>query len=63
MKSRFAVFAGEKYYPAGGYYDFKTATITLKEAEEFVKASGDNFDWYQIVDLEKHAIVYTLNLW
>lgn len=62
---RYLVFAGDAYYPAGGWDDFREAFNTLDEAKEYAetirrknasfdhKRVYDTFDWQQIVDLEK----------
>lgn len=60
---RFAIFAGDSYYPAGGWDDFQSSYANLSEAVGAVvklpktsyfskiKIGNDTFDWYHIVDL------------
>lgn len=58
MQKRFILFAGDHYYPEGGWDDFQGFFDTAEEA--FAKAkekiifednSGSySFDWYNVVD-------------
>lgn len=48
--SRFLLFAGNDYYPAGGWGDFKGDFDTQEEAEAFLANSTQKFDWKQIID-------------
>lgn len=50
MIKRWAVFAGENYYPCGGMGDFQASFDTQEEAETFSK--GLNRDWIEIEDME-----------
>jgi len=43
----YLVFAGDNYYPLGGFHDFQGAFGDLDEAREF--AEGMSFDWWHIV--------------
>ena len=56
----FLVFAGEHYYPNGGWGDFQSAHETAKEAQDaaVVRALADDYDWIQIVDLRSMEIVW-----
>jgi hypothetical protein len=60
---RYAVFAGDYYYPAGGWSDFRSAHATEPEALEAAidaMTSGHEYtrpDWWQVVDLETMEIV------
>ena len=58
-KGRYAVFAGETYYPDAGwlghYASFDTFELARKSAEELVTVH--HFDWWQIVDLYSQKIV------
>lgn len=49
----FALFAGEDYYPIGGYGDWKGTYSTLEKAQ---KAIDPSCDWYHIVNLESGEI-------
>jgi hypothetical protein len=56
---RYLVFAGQEYYPSGGWDDFHDSFDDLeqarKAANEWVSDSG--FYWWQIVDLTVGTIV------
>lgn len=45
---RFLLFAGETYYPGGGWDDFVDDYDTLEEAEAKAKTLKEN--WWDIVD-------------
>ncbi len=52
---RYLVFTGSKYYPSGGWDDFRGTFDTVEEAQKALLPSGtglncQSFDWYQIVD-------------
>ncbi len=52
--ARYALFAGETYYPGGGYHDFVGAFDTLEEAID--KGKSDSYaDWWHIVDKQTDA--------
>jgi hypothetical protein len=60
---RFAVFAGDHYYPAGGMYDFKKSFNTQEEAElykeELLSREGKGMffsppDWVVIEDMNSY---------
>jgi len=53
---RFAVFSGERFYPSGGWYDYRSSYDTLDEAVE-APTSGD---WRHIVDQMTGQIVVIL---
>lgn len=44
----FHVFAGDKYYPAGGMLDYKTRVDTLEEALRYI--ANNDFDWWHITN-------------
>lgn len=53
---RYLVFAGDQYYPAGGWEDFMGAFVTLEEAQDYYeKLTGT--DWKQLVDLETQTVL------
>lgn len=56
MTKRFLLFAGENYYPCGGWADFISAFPCMEEA---VSAAHKLIDcnWWHIVDLEEGAVV------
>ncbi len=46
---KYALFAGESYYPSGGWGDFVDSFDTVAEAEA---AIPENSDWYEVVNLK-----------
>jgi hypothetical protein len=46
---RFLVFAGDSFYPAGGWDDLQGDYETLKEARESLSVKRP-YDWHHIVD-------------
>jgi len=54
----FALFAGENYYPAGGWQDLVGVFPTLEEAQAALQGLDEySREWYQIVDLAKGEMV------
>lgn len=60
---RYLLFAGDEYYPAPGWHDFKNSYESVEQG----KAAGENFisenavyqfDWFHIVDASTGSIVY-----
>ena len=45
---RYLLFAGDKYYPYGGWEDFK-GSFDL-ETSALVAAANEAADWWQVVD-------------
>ncbi len=54
---RYAVFAGERYYPSGGWNDFEGAFESLAEAEAEGEKHTDVLGWFHIVDMTDGTIV------
>jgi hypothetical protein len=56
---RYCVFAGNDYYPAGGWHDFRLSRDTLEQAvaaaEELMEEL--QLSWWQIFDLDQRRIV------
>jgi hypothetical protein len=50
--NRFLLFAGDAYYPGGGWEDFVKAFPTLEEVQQAGKEIGRR-QWWHIVDLEQ----------
>jgi hypothetical protein len=46
---RFLLFAGDTYYPLGGWGDYKGSFPTLEEALK--AAAANSWDWFHVVDL------------
>jgi hypothetical protein len=59
---RYVLFAGDRYYPAGGWHDYKgrfdSQRSALKAADAGLK-TGDHrgWEWYQVVDLENGGVI------
>lgn len=53
---RFGVFAGQDYYPLGGWADFKASFDTAEEARDYIDYTYQAWDWYEIVDLTTGTI-------
>lgn len=56
----FALFYGDRYYPDGGWGDFKgffQSTDLAKNHLAQVIADGKTFDWYEIVHVETGLLV------
>lgn len=51
---RYLLFAGDFYYPAGGFSDF---IDSYKSIEEIKEDKLHDYDWYEIVDLKTYEIV------
>jgi hypothetical protein len=49
---RFVLFAGETYYPSGGWGDFNGSFDTIEEARAAESIAESGGDWTQIIDLE-----------
>lgn len=56
MLKAYLVFAGDDYYPAGGWDDFKADVDTYKEAVEIARrAIEQGHSWTQIIHEKKAA--------
>lgn len=51
---RFLLFAGDSYYPIGGWRDIKGSADTIEEAQ---KLNNNYYDWWHIVDSVSGDIV------
>ena len=52
---RYLLFAGDEYYPAGGWQDYRGRFNSLNEA---IKAAAKlTWGWWQIVNLETGKII------
>ena len=62
MLEKFALFAGQNYYPGGGWEDFVGMYESLEEAREaFYKSGKDSvipYEWGHVVDLENQVVVW-----
>lgn len=49
---RYLLFAGDTYYPAGGWGDFVYQFADLEEAKLYASEKLNRRKWWHIVDLE-----------
>lgn len=58
----FALFAGDQYYPRGGWEDCQGVFATQEAAEaRFHQGQHyDDFDWGHVVDLSRQTVVVRL---
>lgn len=54
---KYLIFAGDCYYPYGGWGDYVGSAGTLEDA--LTTAANHKGDWWQIVDAETYQIVKT----
>ena len=58
----FILFAGQDYYPGGGWEDFVGMYESLEEAREaFYKSNDDSvipYEWGHVVDLKNQVVVW-----
>lgn len=63
-ENKYYLFAGETFYPEGGFYDFRNSFDTLEEAkkagEEFISFEEISFGWCHIVF--RNQIILTLTI-
>ena len=52
---RYLLFAGDTYYPSGGWSDFQASFDTMLEAQEAGPLCGG--DWWHVVDTESNRVV------
>jgi hypothetical protein len=57
---RYLVFAGDTYYPAGGFKDFKAGYATCEGAVGYAAGfvSAGTCTWAHVYDTEAHTIVF-----
>lgn len=57
---RYMVFAGDTYYPSGGFKDFQCDFDVLENAVSFAKEKlGDNDGWAHIIDTaDSSSVLY-----
>lgn len=49
---KYLVFAGDNFYPEGGWKDFIGKANSLEEAEKHLLALTFDHDWFEIIELE-----------
>lgn len=64
IEPNFLLFAGDNYYPRGGYEDLVAKAATEDELRDIIKANEEmprygsgRFQWWQIVNAKTHVIV------
>ena len=56
--NNYLLFAGDNYYPSGGWEDFIGSFSTQEEAQDVgADKIEDEFNWYHVVDLSSGNIV------
>lgn len=53
----FALFAGDTYYPMGGWEDFQGVFDTVDAALAHYHDASSSWDWYHVVNMETREIV------
>ena len=56
---RFLVFAGECYYPQGGWDDFKGSYEHELEAKQTAEGHAQGYRWAHVVDTQSEQIIAT----
>ncbi len=57
MPSNVLVFAGDHFYPSGGWGDYVGAAVDIVAAENLLRNSGEAFDWYQFISRDRHEVL------
>ncbi len=56
---KFIIFAGDHYYPSGGWHDFHSFVDTLEETRKiFEKLSKREWKWVHVLDVTTGKIIY-----
>lgn len=60
MVQRYLVFAGDQYYPSGGWNDFKGSYLTQEDAWDALVQlfATSGCDWCHVVDAVSGKVVY-----
>jgi len=56
-RKRFLLFAGNTYYPAGGWNDLRGSFDTPEAAVEYLTSTHSGLDWWQVVDTISNEVV------
>ena len=54
---KFLLFAGDEYYPRGGFYDFRMSFNSISEAKDHMLKNNESFDWWHIIDSTTMEVV------
>lgn len=62
MTKRYALFAGEAYYPSGGFHDYLASFDSIEDAKEdvptlYARGGRGGIEWAHIADLLTGQIV------
>ena len=55
---RFLIFAGDTYYPIGGWKDFRGSADTIDEAADMVYKIDGMVDWFHVVDSQTGRVIF-----
>lgn len=56
---QYLLFAGDNYYPSGGWGDFIKSFESLEDAKEVGAKYSGNFTWWHVVDVNTGEVVVT----
>lgn len=54
---RYLLFAGNRFYPGGGWRDYKMDFPSAESAQNAVNGFLDDYDWWQVVDSQTRIVV------
>ena len=59
MDKHYILFAGDYYYPSGGWLDFKGRFLSIESAKNYLLQIKESYpyEWWHIVDEERNEIV------
>lgn len=63
MDERYLLFAGQRYYPSGGWDDYKMSFNSTESAMLAINGFQDDYDWWQIVDRQTLTVVREEPCW
>lgn len=56
---RYVVFAGDNFYPEGGWFDHRGSFDSEADAKECATALNTDWGWCHIVDADDQKIIYS----
>lgn len=54
ITTTFLLFAGNDFYPGGGWSDFIGRFDSFEEAKEFIIQNKKSYDWVQVVECDNN---------
>lgn len=48
--NRYLLFAGDQYYPCGGWNDFRGGFSSIEDARDATR--DKDFDWWHVIDIQ-----------